>query len=28
METGRIKMRGHPDELKQEKYIQETYFGS
>jgi branched-chain amino acid transport system ATP-binding protein len=28
LETGRIKMKGHPDELKQEKYIQETYFGS
>jgi branched-chain amino acid transport system ATP-binding protein len=28
LETGRIKMKGRPDELKQEKYIQETYFGS
>jgi branched-chain amino acid transport system ATP-binding protein len=28
METGRIKMKGRPDELRQEKYIQETYFGS
>jgi branched-chain amino acid transport system ATP-binding protein len=27
METGSIKMRGHPDELKQEKYVRETYFG-
>jgi len=28
LETGSIKRRGRPDELKQEKYIQETYFGS
>jgi len=28
LETGRMKMEGRPDELKQEKYIQETYFGS
>ena len=28
LETGRIKMKGRPDELMQEKYIQETYFGS
>lgn len=28
LETGRVKMKGRPDELKQEKYIQETYFGS
>jgi branched-chain amino acid transport system ATP-binding protein len=28
LETGTIKMKGRPDELKQEKYIQETYFGS
>ncbi len=27
LETGRIKMKGLPQELKQEKYIQETYFG-
>ncbi len=27
LETGRIKMKGRPDELKKEKYIQETYFG-
>jgi|TARA_B100000959_G_scaffold240517_1_gene261792 branched-chain amino acid transport system ATP-binding protein len=27
METGSIKMRGNPDELKQEKYVRETYFG-
>ena len=27
LETGRIKMKGVPEELKQEKYIQETYFG-
>jgi ABC-type branched-subunit amino acid transport system ATPase component len=27
LETGRIKMKGMPEELKQEKYIQETYFG-
>jgi branched-chain amino acid transport system ATP-binding protein len=28
LETGIVKMKGRPDELKQEKYIQETYFGS
>ena len=28
LETGRIKMRGRPEELMQEKYIQETYFGT
>jgi branched-chain amino acid transport system ATP-binding protein len=28
METGRIKMKGRPDELMEEKYIQETYFGT
>jgi len=28
LETGRVKMKGHPEELKQEKYIQETYFGT
>ena len=28
LETGRMKMKGKPEELKQEKYIQETYFGS
>ena len=28
LETGRIKMKGKPEELKQESYIQETYFGS
>jgi branched-chain amino acid transport system ATP-binding protein len=28
METGRIKMEGRPDELMEEKYIQETYFGA
>ena len=28
LETGTIKMKGSPDELKQETYIQETYFGS
>ena len=27
LETGRVKMKGKPEELKQEKYIQETYFG-
>jgi branched-chain amino acid transport system ATP-binding protein len=27
METGTIKMKGTPDELKQKKYIQEAYFG-
>ncbi len=27
LETGTIKMKGRPDELKQETYIQETYFG-
>ena len=27
METGSIKMKGTPEELKQQKYIQETYFG-
>lgn len=27
LETGRMKMKGRPDDLKQEKYIQETYFG-
>lgn len=28
LETGTIKMKGSPDELRQETYIQETYFGS
>jgi branched-chain amino acid transport system ATP-binding protein len=28
LETGHIKMKGKPQELKQESYIQETYFGS
>jgi branched-chain amino acid transport system ATP-binding protein len=28
LETGRMKMKGKPEELKQESYIQETYFGS
>jgi len=28
LETGTIKMKGRPAELKQETYIQETYFGS
>lgn len=28
LETGTIKMKGRPDELKQETYIQETYFGA
>jgi branched-chain amino acid transport system ATP-binding protein len=28
LETGTIKMKGRPDDLKQETYIQETYFGS
>jgi branched-chain amino acid transport system ATP-binding protein len=28
LETGAIKMKGRPEELKQETYIQETYFGS
>jgi branched-chain amino acid transport system ATP-binding protein len=28
LETGHMKMRGKPEELKQETYIQETYFGS
>ena len=28
METGHIKMKGRPDELMEEKYIQETYFGA
>jgi branched-chain amino acid transport system ATP-binding protein len=28
LETGRVKMKGKPEELKQESYIQETYFGS
>jgi branched-chain amino acid transport system ATP-binding protein len=28
METGRIKMQGRPEELMEEKYIQETYFGA
>lgn len=27
LETGRIRMKGRPEELKQERYIQETYFG-
>lgn len=27
LETGKVKMKGVPAELKQEKYIQETYFG-
>jgi branched-chain amino acid transport system ATP-binding protein len=28
LETGRMKMKGKPEELKQESYIQETYFGT
>ena len=28
LETGSIKMKGRPDELRQETYIRETYFGS
>ena len=28
LETGSIKMKGRPEELKQETYIQETYFGA
>ena len=28
LETGHIKMKGKPEELKQESYIQETYFGT
>jgi branched-chain amino acid transport system ATP-binding protein len=28
LETGTIKMKGRPDELRQETYIRETYFGS
>ncbi|MBW2486096.1 MAG: ABC transporter ATP-binding protein [Deltaproteobacteria bacterium] len=28
LETGHMKMKGKPEELKQESYIQETYFGS
>jgi branched-chain amino acid transport system ATP-binding protein len=28
LETGNIKMKGKPEDLKQESYIQETYFGS
>jgi branched-chain amino acid transport system ATP-binding protein len=28
LETGHVKMKGKPEELKQESYIQETYFGS
>ena len=28
LETGHMKMKGKPKELKQESYIQETYFGS
>ena len=28
LETGSIKMKGKPEDLKQESYIQETYFGS
>ena len=28
LETGAIKMKGRPEELRQETYIQETYFGS
>jgi branched-chain amino acid transport system ATP-binding protein len=28
LETGTIKMKGRPEELRQETYIQETYFGS
>ncbi len=27
LETGRIRMQGRPEELAQEQYIQETYFG-
>ena len=28
LETGHVKMKGKPEELKQESYIQETYFGT
>jgi branched-chain amino acid transport system ATP-binding protein len=28
LETGKVKMKGRPEELKQETYIQETYFGT
>ena len=28
LETGHMKMKGKPEELKQESYIQETYFGT
>ena len=28
LETGTIKMKGRPDDLRQETYIQETYFGN
>jgi branched-chain amino acid transport system ATP-binding protein len=28
LETGRIKMKGVPEELREETYIQETYFGA
>jgi len=27
LETGKVRMKGIPEELKQEKYIKETYFG-
>ncbi len=27
LETGRVRMKGKPEELKQQRYIQETYFG-
>ncbi len=28
LETGSVKLKGNPDELKQKTYIQETYFGA
>ena len=27
LETGRVRMKGNPEELKEETYIKETYFG-
>ncbi|MDP6395732.1 MAG: hypothetical protein QF466_09865 [Desulfobacterales bacterium] len=27
LETGKVKMQGVPEELKQETYIKKTYFG-
>ena len=27
LETGKVKMQGAPEELKQETYIKKTYFG-